>query len=275
MLECAANLACVGAEPLGTTNNLNFGNPEKPHIAWQLAEAVARPGRGLSRVVRPDRRRQRLAVQRGHERPDLPHAGDRHGRSPARRAPRAGRLGFLRAGERIALVGPFAPSPAASELSKLLGQPLPYGLAEIDLPPPASALAAVREAVRAGVLSSAHDVAEGGLAVALAECCIAGRIGARVGLGDGHWEALGPPGGDAAAWSERSAETLLFGEGSGGILVSGPEAGLRALGEPSRRADLGEVAGQSLDVSTTAPRARRRVQELAAVHAGGLAGCFR
>ncbi|MCW3026677.1 MAG: purL, partial [Solirubrobacterales bacterium] len=40
VLECAANLACVGAEPLGTTNNLNFGNPEKPHIAWQLSESV-------------------------------------------------------------------------------------------------------------------------------------------------------------------------------------------------------------------------------------------
>ena len=38
--ECAANLACVGAEPLGLTNCLNFGNPEKPHVAWQLKEAV-------------------------------------------------------------------------------------------------------------------------------------------------------------------------------------------------------------------------------------------
>ena len=48
MLECAANLACVGAEPLGTTNNLNFGNPEKPHIAWQLTESV----RGLGDACR-------------------------------------------------------------------------------------------------------------------------------------------------------------------------------------------------------------------------------
>src|ERR1700730_1052004 len=48
VLECAANLACVGAEPLGTTNNLNFGNPEKPHIAWQLTESV----RGLGEACR-------------------------------------------------------------------------------------------------------------------------------------------------------------------------------------------------------------------------------
>src|SRR5437764_9373684 len=46
--ECAANLACVGAEPLGLTNCLNFGNPEKPHIAWQLSEAV----RGLGDACR-------------------------------------------------------------------------------------------------------------------------------------------------------------------------------------------------------------------------------
>src|SRR6202045_1295964 len=44
--ECAANLACVGAEPLGLTNCLNFGNPEKPHVAWQLTEAVE----GLARA---------------------------------------------------------------------------------------------------------------------------------------------------------------------------------------------------------------------------------
>ena len=48
MLECAANLACVGAEPLGLTNCLNFGNPEKPHVAWQLSESV----RGLADACR-------------------------------------------------------------------------------------------------------------------------------------------------------------------------------------------------------------------------------
>ncbi len=48
VLECAANLACTGAEPLGTTNNLNFGNPEKPTVAWQLTESV----RGLGEACR-------------------------------------------------------------------------------------------------------------------------------------------------------------------------------------------------------------------------------
>ncbi len=68
VLECAANLACAGAEPLGTTNNLNFGNPEKPHIAWQLTEAVRGLGDACRALRRADRRRQRLALQRGRRR---------------------------------------------------------------------------------------------------------------------------------------------------------------------------------------------------------------
>ncbi len=112
------------------------------------------------------------------------------GRLPDAR--RAGRLGFARAGDEIALVGPFAPSLPASELAKLLGQPLPDGLARIDIAAVAATQDAVREAVRTGALASAHDIAEGGLAVALAECCIAGGLGAQVELGEDFWEAIPP-----------------------------------------------------------------------------------
>ena len=96
--ECAANLACVGAEPLGLTNCLNFGNPEKPHVAWQLTEAVDGPGRGLRAARRAGRRRQRVALQRGAHRPDLPHAGRRHRRPAPRRRP--GRPARVRPGGR-------------------------------------------------------------------------------------------------------------------------------------------------------------------------------
>ena len=132
-LECAANLACVGASPLGTTNNLNFGNPEKPHIAWQLAESVRGLGDACRALAGADRRGQRLALQRGSRRPDLPDAGGGDGRSPARRRARGTDSGLPREGDAIALVGPFTPSLPASELAKLHGQPLPDGLAEIDL----------------------------------------------------------------------------------------------------------------------------------------------
>ena len=86
-------------EPLGLTNCLNFGNPEKPHVAWQLTEAVDGLARRLRRARDPGRRRQRLALQRGAERADLPDAGDRHGRRAARPGPRR-RAGVRRRGRR-------------------------------------------------------------------------------------------------------------------------------------------------------------------------------
>ena len=119
--ECAANLACVGAEPLGLTNCLNFGNPEKPHVAWQLTEAVDGPGRGLRGARRAGRRRQRVALQRGADRPDLPHAGRRHRRAAPRcRAGPAGSASRTRA-TRSRWSGRSSPSLAGSELAKLQG----------------------------------------------------------------------------------------------------------------------------------------------------------
>ena len=126
VLECAANLACAGAEPLGLTNCLNFGNPEKPHIAWQLDARRRRHRRRLPRARRAGRRRQRLALQRGRRRPDLPDAGRRHGRRAARRrARRAPRLRRRRRRDRGPARGGWAPSLAGSELAKLRGEALP------------------------------------------------------------------------------------------------------------------------------------------------------
>ena len=85
VLECAANLACVGAEPLGLTNCLNFGNPEKPHIAWQLDRARSR---GLGDACRalgvPVVGGNVSLYNEGADGPDLPDAGRRHGRRAAR-----------------------------------------------------------------------------------------------------------------------------------------------------------------------------------------------
>ena len=91
VLECAANLACVGGEPLGLTNCLNFGNPEKPHVAWQLQQSVAGMTDALTGHRRAGGGRQRVALQRVRRRADLPHAGGGHGRArcptwPPRRA---------------------------------------------------------------------------------------------------------------------------------------------------------------------------------------------
>ncbi|HEY3827921.1 MAG TPA: phosphoribosylformylglycinamidine synthase subunit PurL [Solirubrobacteraceae bacterium] len=231
VLECAANLACVGAQPLGTTNNLNFGNPEKPHIAWQLTESVRGLGEACCALQAPIVGGNVSLYNEGATGPIYPTPViGMVGRLPA--ATQAGHLGFQREGDAIALVGwVAAPSLAASELAKLRGEPLPDGLAPVDLQAAIATQAAIRTAVRSGSLSSAHDIAEGGIAVALAECCLAGGLGASISL---------------SASQELQA---LFGEAPGGFLVSGPAHILQALGDHARVRLLGTVGGESLRIA--------------------------
>jgi phosphoribosylformylglycinamidine synthase len=249
VLECAANLTCVGAEPLGTTNNLNFGNPEKAHIAWQLTESVRGLGDACRALRAPIVGGNVSLYNEGATGPIYPTPViGMVGRLPDAR--RAGRLGFQRAGDHIALLGPFRPSLAASELAKLLGEPLPDGLPAVDLDAVRGAQIAVREAVRAGTLSSAHDIAEGGLAVALAECCLAGSIGAEVELGQDLWAAIPLPAPAPVPQTPTPAlvSAVLFGEGPGGFLVSGDADALRALGEHVAVRMIGRVGEDVLSI---------------------------
>jgi phosphoribosylformylglycinamidine synthase len=158
---------------------------------------------------------------------------------------RSGRLGFAHEGDAVALiVGSWSPSLAGSELAKLRGEPLEGALPAAELGELRALHAAVRQGVRSGALRSAHDVAEGGVAIALAECCIAGGAGARVDL-------------DGAP---------LFAEGPGAFVVSGPRAGLARFGAAARV--LGEVGGDTLAIEGVLEIA---VAELARVHGDGLA----
>jgi phosphoribosylformylglycinamidine synthase len=191
--ECAANLACVGAEPLGLTNCLNFGNPEKPHVAWQLTEAVTGLAEACEQLGVPVVGGNVSLYNEAPTGPIFPTpVVGIVGRLPD--AARAGRLAFGQEGDAIALIGPFDPVLAGSELAKLLGRAAAGTLPPIDPEAVAQAHREVREGVRSGALRSAHDIAEGGIAVALAECCIAGSIGATVTLPNGidpFAEALG------------------------------------------------------------------------------------
>ncbi len=239
--ECAANLACVGAEPLGLTNCLNFGNPEKPHVAWQLVEAVD----GLVQACRdldvPVVGGNVSLYNESPEGPILPTPViGMVGRLPDVR--HAGRLGFANPGDRIALVGDFNPRRDGSEIAKLHGSAPAGALPGKDVVALRSAHQRVREGVRTRAFTSAHDIAEGGLLVALAECCIAGGVGAIVTLPDG----LDP-----------------FGEDLGtAFIVSGPTealAGLRVIGA---------VGGRELNVEGLL---KLPVSELSAIHGDGLA----
>jgi phosphoribosylformylglycinamidine synthase II len=182
--ECAANLACVGAEPLGLTNCLNFGNPEKPHVAWQLVEAVEGLAGACEQLGVPVVGGNVSLYNEAPTGPIFPTpVVGIVGKLPS--AARAGRLGFVREGDSIALVGPFEPSVVGSELSKLLGRAPVGELPAADAGRIRIAHQAVRSRIRSGAFHSAHDVAEGGVAVALAECCVAGEVGAAVRLPTG------------------------------------------------------------------------------------------
>jgi phosphoribosylformylglycinamidine synthase len=230
VLECAQNLACVGAEPLGLTNCLNFGNPEKPAPAWQLDRAVSGLAEACEALGVPVIGGNVSLYNEGPEGPIYPTpvvamVGELP--DPARVAGSA----FAREGDAIALLGPFSPTPHGSELTKQRGE-LDGGLPEPDVAAVAAACATVREAVRTGRVASAHDVSDGGLAVALAESAIGAGLGCRV---------------DLQPLRERgcSPEEALFGEGSGGFLLSGARAELEALGAVI----LGEVGGETIEIA--------------------------
>src|SRR5436305_1570388 len=109
--ECAANLACVGAEPLGLTNCLNFGNPEKPHVAWQLTESVQGLAEACTQLGVPVVGGNVSLYNEGPGGPILPTpVVGLVGRLPDAR--KAGRLGFEAEGDAIALAGPFTPALA-------------------------------------------------------------------------------------------------------------------------------------------------------------------
>ena len=250
VLECSANLACVGAEPLGLTNCLNFGNPEKPHIAWQLTRAVAGLGDACRALGVPVVGGNVSLYNEGAEGPIYPTpVVGLVGELPD--AARAGRLGFTTPGATVALIaaGSWAPSAAASELAKLRGEPVAGPLPAAELGELKALHAAVRQAVRAGALHSAHDVAEGGVAVALAESALASGLGATVSGLD---------------------EDELFGEGPGAFLVSGDAEALRAFGAVARV--IGEVGGDALTIDgvLSLPLA-----DLERAHSGGLAELLR
>ena len=210
----------------------------------------ARPGRRLQRPRRAGHRRQRLALQRERHRPDLPDAGHRHGRPPARRASaRAASASRARATRSRSPAGTRAPSLAGGELAKLWGEPLPDGLPAVDLSRARAVLEAVRDAVRAGTLSSCHDVAEGGLLVALAECCLAGGLGASLDLG---------PSDDL--WSE------LFGERPVGFVLSGPRDALDALARTVPLDVFGTVGGDALELTIAGETSRWALAELREAH---------
>jgi phosphoribosylformylglycinamidine synthase subunit PurL len=239
VLECAQNLACVGAEPLGLTNCLNFGNPEKPAVAWQLERAVS----GLADACGA------LGVPVVGGNVSLYNETE-HG--PIYPTPVVGMVGevpdpakapgsAVSDGDELLLIGPFAPSLAGSELAKLRGE-LDKGLPGPQIEPVAAALALVSSLARDGLLRAAHDVSDGGLACALAEMAIAGGVGLEADLDP------------LVELRAGSGETWLFGEGPGGIVAAVGASDLDAVSASADRAGvdavrIGRAGGETISLS--------------------------
>jgi phosphoribosylformylglycinamidine synthase len=209
--EAARNVACAGGRPAGLTDCLNFGSPERPDILWQFAEAVE----GIAEACRA----LDLPVVGGN----VSFYNETSGRAilPTpivgvvgilEDASRATTQWFKGPGHRIALLGPDAVSLGGSEYLWVLHRAVAGRLADLDLGLERRVQAAVVAAIEAGLVLSAHDCAEGGVAVALAECCITGpeSVGATVSL---------PAGG--------RIDLVLFGEGPSRVLVSVAPARVR------------------------------------------------
>jgi len=181
--EAARNVACVGGEPAAITDCLNFGNPEKPEVFWTFVESV----RGLADACRAFG----VPVISGN----VSFYNESFGQ-PIYPTPTVGlvgvledvtkyaTVGFKAEGDVIVLLGETYAELGGSEYLKVEHGVVAGRPPALDLDLEHAVQATVREAVRAGIARSAHDCSEGGVAVALAECCIAGGIGADVHLED-------------------------------------------------------------------------------------------
>ncbi len=183
LAEAARNVTCAGGEPAAITDCLNFGNPEKPEVFWTLHEAI----RGLSDACKA----WTIPVISGN----VSLYNESFG-APIYPTPTVGlvgvldhvdlhcTMGFKDEGDVIVLVGETYDELGGSEYLKVEHDLVSGRPPALDLELEAAVQAAVRNAIRSRVVKSAHDCSEGGVAVALAESCLAGSVGAEVYLND-------------------------------------------------------------------------------------------
>ncbi|CAM3557073.1 phosphoribosylformylglycinamidine synthase subunit PurL [Deinococcus frigens] len=241
--EAARNLACVGATPLAITDNLNFGNPHRPEVYYQLQQSVQGiadacralntpvTGGNVSLYNQYTQGDERVAI---HPTPTIGMVGVLP--DIAKRAT----LGLKAAGQTLYLLGQHADSIGASQYLESVHGLEAGRVPPLDLKLEQQVIDGTLALIRAGLTDIAHDCAEGGLAVALAEMAMAGSIGVGVTLD-------APP--------EVRTDALLFGEAHSRVIVAvsdaeATESYLRELGVPFVR--LGDSGGDALTIAAPA-----------------------
>jgi phosphoribosylformylglycinamidine synthase len=255
--EAARNLVCAGAQPLAVTDCLNFGNPEKPEIFWQFKEAVA----GMSDACRE----LETPVTGGNV--SLYNETNGEAIYPT---PVVGMVGlvedlahvttiaFKNEEDIIILLGQTGDELAASAYLSLI-----HGL-EAGKPPELNmelekrVQKAARELIKEGLVISAHDCAEGGLAVALAECCLAGKKGAEVTL----TENIRP-------------SSILFGESQSRIVISIRKEKIETVLQNLTKANIphkviGAVEGEALSIAGSGWKVRVALEDVEEKYRGAI-----
>jgi phosphoribosylformylglycinamidine synthase len=255
--EAYRNLCAVGARPLAVTDNLNFGNPEKPEIMGQIVEAIAGMGEACRALDFPvvSGNVSLYNETEGRAIPPTPAIG---AVGLLDDIDAMATLAFKRAGETIILLGETRGWLGASlYLREIAGR-------EEGAPPPVAlhrekrAGELVRGLIATGEVTAVHDVSDGGLMVALAEMALAGGVGA----------SIDPPGvHDAHAW--------CFGEDQGRYIVTAASAvEAAAVMEAAQAADVAAriVGITGGDALTLAAHGTMSLAELRQAHEGWLPG---
>ena len=231
--EAARNVASTGARPVAVTNCLNFGNPEHPEVMWQFAEVVAGMGEACRMLETP--------VTGGNV-----SFYNQTGDIQIHPTPVVGMVGILEdasqrlgiawpADQALILLGETRPELGGSEWAFAAHEHLGGTPPALDLAREKTLLEVMASLAEAGAITSAHDVSEGGIAVALAESAIAGATGAQVtpdaeGMASHFW-----------LFSESAGRILVTSKHPKTVLEVARHAGLPAT-------ELGRTGGNRLTV---------------------------
>ncbi len=236
--EACRNVAAAGAVPIAATNCLNFGNPERPEIMGQLVTAIRGMGEACVALGTP--------ITGGNV--SLYNETDGRAIYPT---PVIGVVGLLEdaskaltswfkaEGDAVYLLGDTADDLGGSEMLKVIHGRVAGRPPRLDLAAEKRLHELMAQAAAAGLLRSAHDPSDGGLAVALAECAFRGE---EVGLG-GRFDVPGGLRDDLALFAESPSRMVVTTHDEGAL-----QEAARRHGVPCRR--LGAVGGDSLTLTT-------------------------